>query len=298
MMRALVTGASGFIGSRLAAKIAVGGGCVHVIVRQDAVVGWPLNKHEDIVVHRHDGSMKGLLDIFEKAMPSVVFHLAAKTQSMHSLDDIEPLIKSNILFSTQILEVMRQCGVQRFVNTETFWQQSASGAYAPTCLYAAMKQAFFDVLVFYTQAYGFAATSLVLFETYGPRDPRKKLLDMLYDAVVSKSRIKMTPGEQIIDLNHVDDVVAAFLRASELLDERDAGLQKYYVSSGVRMNLRTLVGRVSEVVSSEIDIEWGGKPYRPGEIMLPCVGPVVPGWSPKVSLEDGLRSFFAEARRR
>lgn len=291
---ALVTGAAGYIGSHLVKELVACGWCVHVIVRPTTSQGALKPVLDQITVHVHDGSTTEMVNILEQARPEVVFHLAAKASAEHSVDEVDAMLSSNVLFSTQLVEAMFRTGVRNFVNTETFWQfQHGSDEYSPVCLYAATKQAFHDILKYYVGSGHINALSLVLYDTYGADDTRKKLFTLLKQAAKDKRLLDMTPGEQIIDISHVDDVVAAYMRAGEiLLSKSSRSLDTYAVSSGQRMSLRQLVELIDHECVCPTNVNWGGKLYRPNEVMNPWVGRQLPGWQPKVPLETGLRQVF------
>lgn len=294
MKRALITGASGFIGSQLVAKLLTSGWDVHVVLRSQSSLALLSDVEGGIAVHRHDGATQQMLDIVAVSKPDIVFHLAAQATTDHQPNDIEQMIASNVLLSTQLAEAMMRVGVSRLVTTETFWQhRSGTGEYRPVCLYAATKQAARDILRYYVDVGAISVISLVLFDTYGPRDPRKKLINLLKQAARDGCTIEMTPGDQIVDLVHVDDVTKAYLRAAELLlDSEEVGFWTYAVSSCQRMRLQELVGLIERVCDLSFSIKWGGKPYRRNEVFNPWLGETLPGWRPKIGLAEGLRDVF------
>ncbi|WP_346295512.1 NAD(P)-dependent oxidoreductase [Rhodopseudomonas sp. P1] len=294
MKRALVTGASGFIGSRLVARLLADDWDVHVVLRPQSSLALLSDVETRISVQWYSGATQQMLDILAASRPDVVFHLAAQASADHQALDIEQMIASNVLLSTQLAEAMVRSGVTRLVTTETFWQhRSGTEEYQPVCLYAATKQAARDMLRYYVDVGSINVISLVLFDTYGPDDPRKKLINLLKEVARDGRPIEMTPGEQIVDLVHVDDVTSAYLRAADLLLESvGAGLQTYAVSSGERMSLRDLVGLIERVCDLSFSIKWGGKPYRLNEVFNPWLGETLPGWRPKNGLAAGLRDVF------
>jgi nucleoside-diphosphate-sugar epimerase len=119
--RALVTGGTGFIGSRLAPHLITTGWRVHAIIRPTSDRSALESVCPEVVVHVHDGSAKSMLAIMMSANPAVVFHLASKYLSDHRPDDVESLIRSNLLFGTQLIDAMAQAGITRLVNTGTFY---------------------------------------------------------------------------------------------------------------------------------------------------------------------------------
>jgi nucleoside-diphosphate-sugar epimerase len=228
--------------------------------------------------------------IVASARPDIVFHLASLFLSEHTADQLESLITSNVLFGTQLVEAMMANGVPLLVNTGTSWEHYCNSAYSPVNLYAASKHAFESILQYYVEAKGLQAITLKLFDTYGPDDPRPKLFTLLRRIADEQKTLGMSPGEQMIDLMHVDDVVEAFvLSADRLLCSAVEGHERYAVSSGAPIRLRDLVELFGRVIGRPLPIEWGGRPYREREVMVPWnTGVSVPGWLPTVGLEEGI----------
>jgi nucleoside-diphosphate-sugar epimerase len=286
----MVTGATGFIGSHLARSLADRGDEVHAITRpgsHHSVLG-----DERVTLHEHDGTTRHLVQIVADVQPGAAFHLASLFLAQHGPDDVEPLVRSNLLFGAQLLEALSSARVLYLVNAGTSWQHSRDGQYAPACLYAATKQAFEQLVDFYVLRDGLRATTLKLFDTYGPRDPRRKLIAALRDAARTGEALALSPGQQLIDLLHVDDVVRGFGMALE----RTAGLpeprHERWALRGERHSLREIVAIFSRVIPTPVS--FGSRPYRPGEIMVPWEADCdLPGWQPTIDLESGLRRLLA-----
>jgi nucleoside-diphosphate-sugar epimerase len=288
MKTALLTGATGFIGSHLLDGLLAAGWRVHVVVRrQPENASWAA---AGVTAHLHDGSTEGLMSIMERARPDVVFHLASLFLSSHRVEDVVPLMQSNVQFPSQLIEAMHRAGCGRLVNTGTAWQHYENREYSPVNLYAATKQAFGTILQYYVEACGLQAITLELFDTYGPGDTRRKLIHLIEDAAKTQEMLAMSPGEQKIDLVHVDDVVRAYLVAAErLLAGGCDGHECYALSSGNPLRLKELVALFERVRGVTVPVQWGGRGYREREVMEPWRGGnPPPGWSPRVSLEVGL----------
>jgi nucleoside-diphosphate-sugar epimerase len=132
--------------------------------------------------HIHDGSYQSLHAAAITARPDIVFHLASELQRDQSPVASERLLASNILFGTQLAEAALAAGCTRFVNTGTFWQHFGGEGYDPVDLYAATKQAFQDLLLFYHKARGLSCVTLKPYDNYGPDDFRRKIINLLIDA--------------------------------------------------------------------------------------------------------------------
>jgi nucleoside-diphosphate-sugar epimerase len=297
IQKALITGGTGYIGSNLARYLVHQGWEVHLIIRPDSKQFLIQDIIESITIHIHHGSTQEMIEIMDKARPTVVFHLASLFLAQHSSKDIEGLIQSNILFSTQLVEAMTVTGINYLINTGTSWQHYQNSDYNPVCLYAATKQAFEDIITYYTETTSLKAITLKLFDTFGPKDPRNKLLSLLCKAANDKISLSMSPGEQLIDLVYIDDVLEAFLQAAEnLLSGRGVMNHCYAVSSGNPLKLQDVVKVFERVTRRKLQIHWGGRPYREREVMIPWNKYIcLPGWYPKISLEDGLRKIDFKA---
>lgn len=286
---ALVTGATGFVGSNVVRRLVREGWQVHILSRADSRMP-AAAEFSQVTNHIHDGSTESMVRCVEQAKPDVVFHLASLFLSQHATKDIDALIQSNVLFGNQLLEAMRVNEVKCIINTGTSWQHFNNENYNPVCLYAATKQAFEALLEYYTQACGIKAITLKLFDTYGPNDPRPKLFHLLNKAATSGEALDMSAGEQLIDLVHIDDVVEAYLIAANLLLEGKVEQHETYaVTSGQPLPLKELVQQYAKVTKQTVNVNWGARPYRYREVMNTWSrGKVLPGWNAMVELQRGI----------
>lgn len=288
---AIITGATGFVGSHVVQRLIADGWDMHLIIRSKTRLSLIQNILDYVKLHQHDGSTNGLINILESVKPQIVFHLASLFLAQHESEDIEPLLQSNMIFSTQLVEAMVTNGVYQLVNTGTSWQHFENVDYNPVCLYAATKQAFETILTFYTETTPLKVINLKLFDTYGPNDLRVKLFSLLQKVAREQKPLAMSPGEQLIDIVYIDDVVDAFVLAAERLhNNKVQEWEEYAVSSGNPIKLRELVETYSRIIGKPLPIEWGGRPYRTREVMVPWnKGILLPGWEPKISIEEGIR---------
>lgn len=292
---ALVTGATGYIGANLCAYLLQHNWTVHVLVRGTSDTTYLQSvAGENVYLHQVEEDGRNIPAVVAQAKPEVVFHVASLFLAEHKYENISELIQSNVTFGTQLADAMVKQGCTKFINVGTAWQHYNDSIYDPVCLYAATKEAFEAILTYYKNAHSLQVITLKLFDTYGPKDPRRKLLALLSDVALTGKELVMSAGEQKIDLVYIDDVMHAFGCAIQQFDEEQEGT--YAIASGRSVSLRELVAIMEKVTRQKLNISWGGRPYRQREVMVPWTqGCALPGWKAQVPLEVGLKKLLNDA---
>lgn len=272
-MKALLTGATGFVGQNLTEYLSQQGWELESIGRKDS--------SEDL-----DAKMKNF-------KPDVVIHLATLFIAEHKATDITDLVQSNITFGTKVVDSMVRHKVLNLVNTGTLWQYFEGQRNVPSNLYAATKTAFEDILRFYVSAAGLRVLNLMLSDTYGAKDPRPKLLPKLLSMAGTGETLSLSPGEQIVEWTYISDIVRAFEVAAQrlVMGQESQSFASYTASSGEAHSLRDSVRICEQVLGKKINIDFGARAYRQREIMQPSkLDPQLPGWSAKVSFTRGIEA--------
>ncbi len=298
--RALVTGATGYVGSNVVTGLFNQGWKVEVIVRPSSNLDLLSDIRNNISVHVFNGDMKHMLEIVDISSPDVVFHIASMVIGEHKPNQVQDLISSNVTFGAQLLEAMAANNIKNIVNTSTYWEHYENKEYSPVNLYGATKKAFRDILQYYVEVKDMLAITLELYDTYGPNDPRQKLLNLLLEKAVTGKSLAMSPGEQKVDLVHIDDVVRAYEVAAKILvDGKVEGHEVYGVASGQAVTLKELVAIFERLIGKKINIEWGGRDYRSREMMNTYNGyNRLPGWGAEISLESGMGALLSSGNHR
>lgn len=295
--RALVTGASGFLGSRLARHLVDAGVKTSILLRETSRTDALGDAATSVRVLRPDASTDAVRAAVAEARPEVVFHLAATYIAHHRPAEIDRLVADNVLLTARVCQGCVEAGCTALVHAGTAWQNARSApgdeTPAPNSLYAATKQAAQDVIAAFADGEGLNAATLKIYDSYGPGDPRRKFLNVLAEKATAGAAMEVSPGEQTLHIVHVDDLVAGFVHAGNLLARGEIpGHHAFTLPSPKAVSLRALAETWMHATGRSVDIRWGAQPYRPGEVMTPWEGTPLPGWTAKTSLADGLKAVY------
>ncbi|MGZ0190115.1 MAG: NAD-dependent epimerase/dehydratase family protein, partial [Alphaproteobacteria bacterium] len=161
----------------------------------------------------------------------------------------------------------------------------------PNTLYAATKQAADEIIDYFARTSDLNAITLKIYDSYGPGDPRRKFLSVLAETAARGKTLRASPGDQKLHTVHVDDIIDGFIHAANLITSGQvSGRNSFTLPSPKAITLRQLADTWKAAAGNDASIEWGAMPHRPGEVMAPWEGTSLPGWSPRITLEDGLRA--------
>jgi UDP-glucose 4-epimerase len=305
----LVTGGAGFIGSHLADRLLAEGH--RVISVDDLSTGRIANLAEargygkDFTFFNMDIRADGLMPLFERHRPEVVYHLGAQAGVRPSLDDPVKDASINIMGTLNVLECAVRAGSRKFVYAAsggTIYgeprrlpaKESAAQGSHPLSPYGVSKKVVIDYLGFYQRYRGLDFTALALGNVYGPRqDPAGEA------GVVAIFAGRMLAGEPVTifgdgnqtrDYIFIDDVVHAFVQASD----RGSG-KLVNIGTGLEVSVTGLYKLLAEVIGYDQAPEHG--PLPAGELRRIALdisaAPNALAWKPWTHLEDGLAETVA-----
>lgn len=295
-MNLLVTGATGFIGSHLCRRLRDEDHCIHVLLRHEEQIS--IMRAFGYHPFLFDGDCTSLAGYMEAENIDGIIHLASLFLSEHKPEDIDSLIASNILLGTKVLETASTTGIRWFLNTGTFWQHYQNEIFNPVNLYAATKEAFEVIARYYTETSNILFTTIKLNDTFGPGDTRSKIFTLWQKAIFTGEEILMSPGEQIMDISYIDDVIDAYLfliQALSVDENKKLNNKSFAIYSNSRMTLKEAALLFEKTTGKRISVKWGARPYKQREVMEPQMRiPIVPGHKNRVGLVSGLRSLVTE----
>lgn len=290
---AIITGATGYIGSHVVRLLLGRGWNIGIIAQPEFGYGYIEDIRSQIDVFEYDGDINRLIGYFKGKNADVVMHLAAAVITNYTPEQIPVLIRSNIEFGTQVLEAMKFSATRLFIGTGSYWQNYNSDTYNPVDLYAATKEAFEKILQYYVDAFGFRAVTLRLFDVYGEDDRRPKLWTLLRDIAGTDRSLDISAGEQMLDMVHVNDVADAYEAAYRHLRENPGVHNEIFgVYTGEMKSLKEIVELYKKILGKEMKLNWGARPYKDREVMRPFEGYAkLPNWENNITLEMGLTKF-------
>lgn len=302
-MRALVTGASGFIGSHLTRRLVAKGVEVHVMVRP-STDPWRL---DDVWyrVHVHRGDLRSYEDvhrIVRAVRPDTIFHLGSYVNVKRSLDEVDE-IDAVIIRGTMNLvrAVLSEVPEALFINTGTC-EEYGDGPVPfhedqlpqPVSPYSAAKTAATFFVLMASKTLGLRGVTVRPFLTYGPAQQPLRLIPQAILAGLLKREFRMTPGEQTREFNYVSDIVEGYLQVARHPDVAGHILN---LGNGHEIQIREVVRLIFDLMGNPIEPQIGALPYRPGETWHfysdPRKAQQLIEWHPVVSLEEGLRRTIA-----
>lgn len=288
-MKLLITGSTGFIGKNLTSRLLDNNIEIVALVRNSSNIS-ALDTRASIF--SYTGDINSLISYCKKEKFDGIIHLASLFLASHNSQDIPKLIQSNIQLGTELLEASKHAKTPWFINTGTFWQHYQNEHYNPVNLYAATKQAFEQIAKYYTETSDLIFTTLKLNDTFGPNDTRNKVFNLWHRLLQNDEMLEMSPGDQIVDISYIDDIVDAYeilighLRHTPHLVKN----KTFAIHSKERMSLKELAVLFEESVGKKLNIKWGGREYREREVMIPWESTHnLPDWQPKHTLKQAIQ---------
>jgi nucleoside-diphosphate-sugar epimerase len=238
-----------------------------------------------------DGGLRSALGAHGRV--EVVLHFA--TCYGGDGEPFSALLGANVVGPLRVIESAVQSGVSAFINADTSLPPETNH-------YARAKRYFLECARQAVSGRCMRLLNMRLEHLYGPGHNNKNFISRVIHACCSNQQyMDFTHGEQVRDFIYIDDVVAAYQRVLDLLSVGRELDPEYSVGTGLALRLRQVVELIRELSRSSIELRFGAIPYREAEPMrlVANIEPLVQiGWSPTVSLEDGLARTIREEKKR
>jgi len=306
----LVTGGLGFIGSRLARALVNAGSNVTIVDSQLEGAGANWFNIDDI----RDSVQVNIADISDRTLmdellpyQNYVFNLAASISHLDSMENPLMDLHANAGAHLSLLESCRHTNPDVrvvFASTRQVYGKPQSSPVdenhpvKPVDVNGINKWSAEEYHRLYHETYGLPVVTLRLSNVYGPGQlvshNRQGFIGwFLRLAIENKTITVFGDGLQYRDLVYVDDVVEAFIAAARAHDHQNA--EVYNVSGAKAVSLADIAELLTEICPGA---SWSTIPFPEGREKIDIgsyqgdisrIGRDL-AWSPKTSLEDGLRA--------
>jgi NAD dependent epimerase/dehydratase len=299
-----VTGAGGFIGGHLCARLVELGARVRAFARYNSrndrgTLDWldPSVAREIEVVLGDIRDVESVGRAIEGT--EVVFHLAAQIAIPYSYVNPRDFSETNVLGSLNVAEGARAAGVRRLIHTSTSEVYGSARVLPidedhplePQSPYAASKVGADKLMDSYHRSFDLPVTILRPFNTFGPFQSARAIIPTILSQALAGDRLLLGSLDPRRDLTYVSDTVEGFIAAAS----SDAAIGRtLQLGTGSDVSIGELVELIALVVGRELHVEHDPARVRPpnSEVMRlisdPKLAYELTGWRCQVSLQEGL----------
>ena len=302
----LVTGASGFIGAHLVARLLSEGNSVTVLARPSSTLAADWCNRVRVVAcdNYSESNLRRLLN----SQVETVFHLSAYgVRPTHR--DIGEMLRINVELPATLVRLCAEWRA-RMVMAGTFSEyRSPSGQslllenspLEQGKLYGSSKAAGGLMASAIANSSGVGFRLLRLFKVYGAGEAAHRLLPALVGGLARGERVAISAGTQALDFVYVDDVIEAMLRADAHCREK-GGIATWNVATGRAHSVREFAERVAAAMKADASLLGFGeiamrKDDEPWLVGSPDLLRAELGWQPSTGLDEGIRAAVAALRR-
>lgn len=284
--KVLITGSTGYLGSRLLKQLLARGYDVCVIKRIDSNIQQHIDLIGNIVYYNNDKESINKLFVDHKI--DLIIHTAtAYGRKGESIDEIKD---TNLDFPLNILLAALSAEVPYFINTGT------SLPYL-TNQYALFKNQFAECLQFFDSK--ITTVNVLLEHFYGPGDDSSKFVTgMILKMLSNVNEIDLTAGTQVRDFVFIDDVLDGYMSIIDHLMDFN-GFTNLPLGSGNGVSIKEVVEQIKDLSKSTSKLNFGAIKMRDNELMHSDADLSLLkgfGWSPKYDLKKGLNLIIMEEK--
>ena len=302
MLKLLITGGLGFIGSNLVDSLSKKKHKIKILTKTFSKKNNIKNSYDKVEIEKINlTNFKRLGQIIEKFKPDIIIHLAGNTS--HSKSFEEPLedIDSNSKTTLFMLEKIRELGLScKFVLGSTFivigkptkLPVTESTPCNPTTIYGTNKLASEHFCKIYHDVYGLDTVIFRITNSYGPREQvistKNAVNFLIYEAFNRKEISIYNKGKFFRDFIYIDDVVSGI---NVILKKGKSG-ELYWISSGKKTWFYEFANILEKNTNCTVVY-----PRTPTYTKKVDVGNFIVnnaklrklGWSPKISINVGIK---------
>lgn len=290
-----VTGANGFMGSRIVKRLAGYGAKVHVIVRETSDL-WRFEKELDRVdiCMLEITSSEAVNACFGVIKPEYVFHMAAYGVDHRKKVYLEAA-NTNIIGTINVLSAAKASGCRKLINTGTSMQYgnkpgsiTEDSRYEPNNIYGSTKAAATILFHQLAQENELPAATIIPFGVFGESEGSHKFFPHVILSALRGIDVELSHCEQLRDYCYVENIIDGFLLAAA---DDSIKNEIFNIGSGEVHKLKYFVDLITEKIDCSCNIRYGAVEYRKNDLWspMPDISRITQlGWKPRIGLEEGI----------
>jgi len=299
---ALVTGASGFIGAHLVARLLDQGCRTTVLVRSSSAI--PPEWRDRVSIIACDDLTEGSLRQVLRADVETVFHLAAYGVIPGNRDSAE-MLRINVMLPAALARVCADRSVRLIMaGSSAEYRRPLTNDPIPETaplesakLYGSSKAAGGLMASAIASECGAGFRLLRLFKAYGPGEAPHRLLPALVKDLSRGERVALSAGTQVLDFVYIDDVIEALIRGDRHCRDK-GGAATWNVASGRGHSVREFSASVARAMHADVSLLGFGaigmrKDDEPWLVGATELLHAELGWHPSTGLDAGVRASVA-----
>lgn len=290
----LLTGTTGFLGSRLLISLLANGYEVVAIKRSFSNTSKIKICLDNDKLHLFDIDLFDPIELFKKYSIDTIIHTA--TEYGRGETPVFKILEANLILPLRLAELGINNGVRCFINTDSYFNKGNS-SYSNLLNYSLSKK---SLLIWLNQLSNkLKIINVVLEHIYGPHDSDSKFVESLIQqiAIQKVPRVALTHGHQKRDFVYLDDVVSAYLKLVEYGRNHDFLFKTFELGTGQSTQIRDFAETIKTLSNSPTILGFGDIPYRADEIMTSSADISQLrelGWSPTISMQEGIGRVLSE----
>lgn len=288
----LVTGATGFLGSRLVLACVERGLPVVVLKRRQSDLRRLVSVLDSIRFFDVENGVDAIFGI-EGGIEAIIHTATCYGRNGESAAE---LFDANVASPMKLLEASIAAGVETFINTDSFFNINGVN-YKYLNSYSLSKKQFAEWGENIGGSGKIRFVNVRLEHLYGPGDNASKFtMQIVRSCLANQSQIQLTKGEQQRDFIYIDDAVSAYM----VLLAKHGQLHKSFIPIGLgfgkALSVRDFVTLAHQRSLSTTELLFGALPYREGEIMYSAANTDYLrdlGWFPVHDLDAGIAELVS-----
>jgi nucleoside-diphosphate-sugar epimerase len=250
----LITGSTGFIGTYI----------INLLLKKNIEIYDILrNKNKKNKKIKELKKNKNYLPIFyktfnelekklKKIKVNTIINCATYYTSQNSIRNIEKLVKTNIIFCSIILEILKN-KIKKFINFGSMMEYSKGNYFSPKNFYAITKYFFQKIEQFYKLKYkNIKFYDLKLYETYGDKDSRNKFIPTLIKNYKQNKEIKVISKN--LKMNFV--YIESLMKIINMIIFNKIKEGEYCVKNNRFIEIRKLINSLNIKLEKKIKIKY------------------------------------------